>query len=115
MLKINIRKGVVRSLFRYGNDRSYGYTIYLFNRPLIQIIIYKLSNAMITKKKYEALVERQKKASASNDYSKMIIDGDKNSLAMKEYFREKICKHTSVSSHHGGQIDRCDSCGKEWG
>ena len=70
---------------------------------------------MITKEEYESLVAQQEKASKENDYSKMIMVGDKNDKAMKEYYAENICKHGSVTELQGGQIEVCNYCGKQWG
>jgi len=70
---------------------------------------------MISKKKYKKLKERHKKACEDNDYSKMIIIGDKNYKKLREYEAEFICKHLSVKEIQGGQIEECISCGKRWG
>ncbi len=66
----------------------------------------------LNKKQYDKLTEQQRIASSANDYSKMIMGGDKNDIAMKEYFRENICKHLYVGTNGGG--DYCKSCGKTW-
>ena len=69
----------------------------------------------LNKKQYDKLVERQEKASKNNDYSKLIMAGDENDLAMKEFFKNNICKHESIEEVQGGQIEFCRLCGKTWG
>ena len=67
---------------------------------------------MITKEEYNTLVEDQKIASRNNDYSTMIMMGDKKDLQMKEYFRSFLCKHEDVGTNGGG--DYCKLCGKQF-
>lgn len=50
---------------------------------------------MLTEKEYENLKAQNKLASENNDYSKMIMIGDKNYLAMKEY-EQSVCKHNGA-------------------
>lgn len=69
----------------------------------------------LTKEEYETLVEQHEKASRENDYSKMIMSGDENDLAMKEYYREYPCRHSSIREEQGGQINICNTCGKTFG
>jgi hypothetical protein len=73
----------------------------------------KKKEKMITKKRYEKLVEQHQKASRENDYSKMIMHGDANWKLMNEYEQEFVCKHTHVTKH--SCVETCSHCGKSWG
>ena len=66
----------------------------------------------LTEKQYKKLVEQQRVASLKNDYSKMIMVGDENYVAMKKYFQDNICTHSNVET--AGGIDCCKYCGKQW-
>lgn len=70
----------------------------------------------LTKKEYNKLKKQHEEGCKNNDYSKMIMMGDENDLAMKRYIRDNdLCKHSSIEEIQGGQIERCRQCGKEWG
>ena len=69
---------------------------------------------ILSKAEYEQLVKQQELASKNNDYSKMIMSGDDNDIAMKKYYRDHLCEHKSIRSEQGGQIDICNLCGKTW-
>lgn len=64
----------------------------------------------ISKKKYEALKKQIDEANKSNDYSKMIMMGSPEAIAMKQYEQDNICKHPNVST--SGGMDYCTTCGK---
>ena len=70
----------------------------------------------ITKEQYEHLEKQHEEGCKNNDYSKMIMSGDENDLAMKRYIRDNnLCKHHSVNEYQGGQVEICSDCGKQWG
>lgn len=69
---------------------------------------------MITEQTYNMLKKRNDEAILKNDYSNMIMIGDSDYKRMKEYEQAFICKHTSIEEIQGGQIERCNQCGKEW-
>ena len=66
---------------------------------------------MLTKKEYDKLMEQQKKASATNNYSTMIMMGSPEANAMQEY-EQSICKHPDIGTDGGG--DYCKICAKRW-
>lgn len=72
---------------------------------------------MISKERYEELKSQHEEASRTNDYSKMIMVSDANSIAMREYYRENICSHPAeyIEERQGGQIEHCRLCDKKWG
>jgi hypothetical protein len=70
----------------------------------------------LTKEEYNKLQKDHEEGCKTNDYSKMIMMGDKNDLAMKQYIRDNdLCKHPRIEEIQGGQIERCRDCGKTWG
>lgn len=71
---------------------------------------------ILTEQEYNDLQKRHEEGCRNNDYSKMIMMGDENDLAMKKYIRENnLCSHPYVDVQQGGQYERCTKCGKEWG
>lgn len=70
----------------------------------------------LTQEQFDKLQKDHEEGSKNNDYSKMIMMGDANDLAMKKYIRDNnLCKHGSIEEIQGGQIERCRQCGQEWG
>lgn len=71
----------------------------------------------LTTSEYNKLKLDHEEGSKVNDYSRMIMSGDKNDLAMRKYLRDNnLCQHKNVRENlEGGRFDECRDCGKIWG
>ncbi len=70
----------------------------------------------LTKHQYEKLKKEHEEGCLTNDYSKMIMQGDEKDKLMQQYVRDNdLCKHGIIESLQGGQIEICRQCGKQWG